>query len=63
MTNCTMNIIGLPATIPTEGLELRVGPPVLTAELLEKLQREARAEGKILFLEEMFNTDAFRQAS
>lgn len=53
MTNCAMNIIGLPATIPTDGLELRVGPPVLTSELLEKLQREARAEGKILFLDEM----------
>lgn len=65
MTNCEITPLpmAIPAPVSTEGLELRVGPPILTPKLLERLQREAREEGKILFLDEMFNTDAFRQAA
>lgn len=43
----------IPTSVATDGLELRVGPPVLTPALLEKLHRELAAEGKILMLDEM----------
>lgn len=55
MTNCAISPrpLAIPTGVAADGLELRVGPPLLTTELLEKLHREAAAEGKILFLDEM----------
>lgn len=60
MTNCEITPRPLPTIFDTSDLELRVGPPVLTGELLRKLEAEARSQGKILFLDEMFNGTALR---
>ncbi len=54
MTKCEITPQHLPTTIETSALQLRLAPPMLTAEALRQMA-ETLGRGDLLFLDEMFN--------